>query len=787
MADEGISPKQERTIFSFLKKYWFHIVVIGIIFLLLSFQLFTQLEKRTEIGITTATSLIALSPVIECEGRDALVGDGRCIPIPLTGSGGGPTVPKAILFAFPKLTDTPSSYTGFASFAVTVNSDENGLEFTTTSDLNHITDSTLDTNTVARNNFLATTHDFNAPQLFSADVNILLRLNVFDINAEGADINISQLQSKNIFLDESLIIFSDTNAIDPIVEIKTDGTAALFNNVRANTHIAITGGRDVTINNGGMPNASFRAQNNTYSLGRSTDQFVDLFLIGDIRALGKASLFDVNVGSGIIEVNGTLYSIGNDLNSNAGTVCDSNNVLTGAFDCVDISDFHLDMDTVTTDTTIDTNQDAFTSVQTDLNNMYIQIIDTNNTGRLDFPVIANHPADLDTNSETACDGNSTLSGSGLCVSLTDFHLDSDTVTTDTTLDTNTNARNNFLATNLLWTADQNLLQGHFFDINIGNRIENNGTTYSFTDLNGNAGNYCDGNNALTGSFDCVSLTNFHPQNITGKLNVSDYNVSTLVGSTFGSGDYVFPSSLTINLDLNLFFGQANIFDINIGSGNLRVNNIIYSIADDLNSNAFQLCDLNEALTGANNCIDLTNFHIDNDTITTDSTLDTNTAARNNFLATNSLWIADQNYLQVHIFDLNVGNRIENNGTSYSFGDLNGNAGTLCDGNSALTGDFDCVSLTDFHTGGGGGTTEHYTAGGNLILDTADDNKFHFNDANYTANPHDFSDLNVTNDLNTVNIRIFDGNLYITEDFGICLNQACTKFITYNGEAIVIQS
>ena len=51
-----------------------------------------------------------------------------------------------------------------------------------------------------------------------------------------------------------------------------------------------------------------------------------------------------------------------------------------------------------------------------------------------------------------------------------------------------------------------------------------------------------------------------------------------------------------------------------------------------------------------------------------------------------------------------------------------------------------------------------------------------------------TDANVTNDLNALaNIRILDGNLYITEDFGICLNQACTKFITYNGDAIVIQS
>lgn len=45
---------------------------------------------------------------------------------------------------------------------------------------------------------------------------------------------------------------------------------------------------------------------------------------------------------------------------------------------------------------------------------YNLTVDTNDTGRIDFPTIANHPVDLDTNAETACSAGEVLFGDGSC-------------------------------------------------------------------------------------------------------------------------------------------------------------------------------------------------------------------------------------------------------------------------------------------------------------------------------------------------------------------------------------
>ncbi len=113
-------------------------------------------------------------------------------------------------------------------------------------------------------------------------------------------------------------------------------------------------------------------------------------------------------------------------------------------------------------------------------------------------------------------------------------------------------------------------KANLFDVNIASGIINiHLTPYSIdSDLNGNAFNFCDANEALTGSNDCVSLDNFFPPDVSIFLEVSDYNVSTLTGGLFGAGDFIFPSTLTINLDLNLFLGQANIKDLNATDANI---------------------------------------------------------------------------------------------------------------------------------------------------------------------------------------------------------------------------
>lgn len=58
------------------------------------------------------------------------------------------------------------------------------------------TDTTLDTNTNARTNFLARNN------LFTVDQSFATKINTFDFNAEGNDINFSKLQTADIFTDD---------------------------------------------------------------------------------------------------------------------------------------------------------------------------------------------------------------------------------------------------------------------------------------------------------------------------------------------------------------------------------------------------------------------------------------------------------------------------------------------------------------------------------------------------------------------------------------------------------
>lgn len=120
--------------------------------------------------------------------------------------------------------------------------------------------------------------------------------------------------------------------------------------------------------------------------------------------------------------------------TNAETACSAGEVLTGDGTCSSFST--SDTDTIRTYTgtwgiNVDndanvirisddfnaTFDDYFIS-QTDGNNWYIEIEDSNNVGRLDYQVIANPPwiteAVADTNAETACSAGEVLYGDGSC-------------------------------------------------------------------------------------------------------------------------------------------------------------------------------------------------------------------------------------------------------------------------------------------------------------------------------------------------------------------------------------
>lgn len=108
------------------------------------------------------------------------------------------------------------------------------------------------------------------------------------------------------------------------------------------------------------------------------------------------------------------------------------------------------------------------------------------------------------------------------------------------------------------TEDFNLHNTHFLA---------NDMNYLVDDLNRSSVSSCagDANSVENSVGDCVDLSNFPPQNITVKLNVSDYNVSTLSGSTdhsggqFGDGNYVLPADVNILgqsfLDQNIFVDE----------------------------------------------------------------------------------------------------------------------------------------------------------------------------------------------------------------------------------------
>jgi hypothetical protein len=101
------------------------------------------------------------------------------------------------------------------------------------------------------------------------------------------------------------------------------------------------------------------------------------------------------------------------------------------------------------------------------------------------------------------------------------------------------------------------------DLNVNNtHLLANDINYSFADFNISVLANCvgDTNSVLNNLGDCIDITGFEPQNDTTKLNVPDYNVTTLSPGIFGgTDDYLFPDDLNVtrnvNVDQNIFMDE----------------------------------------------------------------------------------------------------------------------------------------------------------------------------------------------------------------------------------------
>lgn len=197
-----------------------------------------------------------------------------------------------------------------------------------------------------------------------------------------------------------------------------------------------------------------------------------------------------------------------------------------------------------------------------------------------------------------------------------------------------------VATRFVWDQNGSLVvrDVNTMDLNVASgNVSAGSSSFSFlNDLNANAGTVCDGNTGLTGAFDCLDFSNFNPQDISGKLNVSDFNVSNLVGALFGLGNFSFPAKIST-------------FDLNVGSGIIEVNGVFYGIDKDLNLNAPSAgCASGQFLGGDGVCTsaDVNGTDINPQYVTTGDlnafnfTLDGNVTGDTNLLV---LWGQDKNF------------------------------------------------------------------------------------------------------------------------------------------------
>jgi hypothetical protein len=132
--------------------------------------------------------------------------------------------------------------------------------------------------------------------------------------------------------------------------------------------------------------------------------------------------------------------------------------------------------------------------------MYNQIIDSNNVGRLHSDVIANPPWSGSIEHYTA--------GGNIILDISDnnkFHLNDANL-----FSFNQTVTGAWTFVNALFSGDLNNFAGqaNIFDLNIGNKVTSNGTSYPFSDLNKNVITECSGdtNSVLNNVGDCINLS-----------------------------------------------------------------------------------------------------------------------------------------------------------------------------------------------------------------------------------------------------------------------------------------
>lgn len=100
------------------------------------------------------------------------------------------------------------------------------------------------------------------------------------------------------------------------------------------------------------------------------------------------------------------------------------------------------------------------------------------------------------------------------------------------------------------------------------------------------------------------------------------------------------------------FGSVQVFDFNLGSGNIQSNDLNYSLVD-LNYSVNSQCsgDANSVLTSSGACQDITGF--DTGGTFNDTTIDVNVDADASYRSKPHDWNADNNFSRINVFDLNA--------------------------------------------------------------------------------------------------------------------------------------
>jgi hypothetical protein len=214
--------------------------------------------------------------------------------------------------------------------------------------------------------------------------------------------------------------------------------------------------------------------------------------------------------------------------TNTNTLCDGNTVLTGTGVCQSITGFYLSGSSIS-----DTNFQTFA----DFNNWYYsKFISLQRTADLNnFFVQLQNAYLYDSNTNTVCDGNTVLTGTGLCQSITDFYLSGGADGFTATLDVNAAERQ------YLFGLDWNSMLERIADINA--------FFYRKTDVNAGWYGKLDVNNQFVPYIGAARDVN---------LNFRDLNAKSISAvHFFGSGAALtgIPTQTDVNAN---FYGKIDI-------------------------------------------------------------------------------------------------------------------------------------------------------------------------------------------------------------------------------------